>query len=158
MIDSLQAFTVGLPPLLQWLGVMVAGAIPFVESYFGSMIGVAAGIHPVVAVAAASAGNTLSMLVFVRGAGAVRERVVTQPMSEPSPRRRRLRRAFDRYGVAGVSLLGQTILPSQFTAVALVSFGAPRDRVVFWQTISIVFWGIVFGVLATLGIGMIRPE
>lgn len=158
MIESLQNFTAGLPHLLQWLGVMLAGVIPFVESYFGSVIGVAAGVNPIVAVAAAAVGNTLSMLAFVFAAGAVRERVVAEPTHEQAPRRKRLRAAFDRYGVAGVSLLGQTILPSQFTATALVSFGAPRERVVLWQTISIVLWGIVFGVLATFGIGLVRPS
>ena len=68
----------------------------------------------------------------------------------------KLRRAFDRYGVAGVSLLGQTILPSQITSAAMVSFGANRNTVVFWQIVSIILWGIAFGVLATLGVQLTR--
>ena len=65
-----------------------------------------------------------------------------------SPRRQRLRRSFDRFGVAGVSLLGQTILPSQITAMALVSFGASRNAVIFWQVISIALLGTAFATLA----------
>lgn len=153
MIDALQEFTSSLPPLLQWLGVMAAGAIPFVESYFGSVIGVLAGLDPVVAVGAAVVGNVVSMLVLVLGAHGLRRRFAGDPR-EPSPKRQRLRRAFDKYGVAGVSLLGQTILPSQITATAMVSFGASRNAVILWQIISIVLWGVAFGALATMGVNL----
>lgn len=164
MIDALQDFTTSLPPFLQWFGVMLVSAIPFVESYFGSVIGVLAGLDPVVAIVAAIVGNVVSMVVVVLGAHGVRTRVGAArasgadagPPAEDSPRRRRLRAQFDRYGVPGVSLLGQTILPSQITSAAMVGFGASRNAVILWQVISIVLWGIAFGVLATLGVTFIR--
>ncbi len=157
MIDALQDFTATLPPLLQWIGVMLAAAIPFVESYFGSVIGVLAGINPVVAIASAIIGNAISMLIFVLSAHGVRSKVVAgKEPKEESPRRERLRKAFDKYGVAGVSLLGQTLLPSQITSAAMVSFGASRNAVIFWQVISIILWGVAFGVLAMLGISFLR--
>ena len=152
-MEALQEFTVSLPPLVQWLGVMIIAAIPFVESYFGSVIGVLAGVPPVVAIVAAIAGNVVSMLVFVFVAAGVRSKVVAgRDEPESSPRRQRLRRAFERWGVPGVSLLGQWLLPSQFTATAMISFGAPRNWVILWQSISIALWGIAFGVLAALGL------
>lgn len=156
MIESIQEFTSSLPPLLQWLGVLVAGAIPFVESYAGSVIGVIAGLPTPVAIIAAVVGNVASMAVLVLGAHAVRGRVAHQPQpQEESAKRQRLRAAFDRYGVAGVSLVGQTILPSQITSAAMVSFGASRNAVLLWQTISIVLWGAVFGLLATFGVNLV---
>lgn len=154
MIESFQQFTESLPTWLQWLGVMAAGAVPFIESYFGSVIGILAGLPPWAAVAAAVAGNVVTMLITVLGAHAVRGRLI-RPGRPVSPRRERLRRAFDRYGVAGVSLLGQTLLPSQITSAALVSFGAARNTVIFWQVISIILWGALFGILATLGIDLL---
>lgn len=157
MIESLQDLTAGLPAWLQWLGVVAAGAIPFVESYFGSVIGILAGISPPVAVAAAALGNIAAMLALVLTAHAVRGRVAREPKTLP-PKRQRLRRAFDRYGVAGVSLLGQAILPSQITSAAMVSFGAPKRAVIFWQVISIILWGIAFGVLATLGVDLLGGQ
>lgn len=156
MIETLQDFISSLPPLIQWLGVMIAGAIPFIESYIGSAIGIIAGVHPLVAVAAAIIGNIVSMVLIVTGAHAVRGQVHKE--KERSPKRQRLRRAFDKYGVAGVSLLGQTILPSQITSAAMVSFGAPKNTVIFWQTISITVWGIVFGVLVTLGVDLLSAR
>ena len=43
MLDALHNFTESMPSYLQWLGVIAAGAIPFIESYFGAVIGVMAG-------------------------------------------------------------------------------------------------------------------
>jgi hypothetical protein len=157
MIDALQEFTANFPPVLQWLGVMIASAIPFVESYFGSVIGVLAGVNPVVAIVAAVIGNVVSMVIFVLSAHGVRSKVVAgKEAKEETPRRQRLRKSFDKYGVAGVSLLGQTILPSQITSAAMVSFGASKNRVILWQVISIILWGVAFGVFATLGVSLIR--
>ncbi|PLC11387.1 hypothetical protein AUQ48_02875 [Kocuria flava] len=157
MLDALQDFTSSLPPLLQWLGVLLAGAVPFVESYFGSVIGVLAGLHPVAAVGAAVVGNVASMLLLVLSAHRLRGRFAGS-RKEPSPQRQKLRRVFDRYGVAGVSLLGQTILPSQITATAMVSFGATRNAVILWQIVSIVLWGTAFGLLTALGVDLLaRP-
>jgi len=155
VIESIQDFTAGLPPLFQWLGIMVAGAIPFVESYAGSVIGVVAGLALPVAVGAAVAGNIVSMSALVLGTSAVRDKVTADRAREESPKRRRLRTAFDKYGVAGVSLVGQTILPSQITSAAMVSFGASRNAVLFWQTVSIILWGVAFGLLATFGVDVL---
>ena len=157
MIDTLQDFTTSLPPVLRWLALMAAGAVPFVESYLGSAIGIVVGVNAPVAVAAAVVGNVASMVVMVLGAHAVRGRAAGQAEAL-SIRRQRLRRWFHRYGVAAVSLLGQTILPSQFTSAALVSFGAPKNMVIVWQVISIILWGVVFGILATLGVDLLGPR
>jgi membrane protein YqaA with SNARE-associated domain len=156
MLDALQNFTESLPPLLQWVGVILASAIPFIESYFGSVIGILAGVNPVVAILAAIIGNTLSMIIFVLSAHGVRTTVTKNQEPKPlTPRKERLRKQFDRYGVPGVSLLGQTVLPSQITSAAMVSFGASKNRVILWQIISITLWGVAFGVLAALGTNLL---
>lgn len=189
MIDALQDFTTSLPTFLQWFGVMLIAAIPFVESYFGSVVGVLIGLPTALAIGVAVIGNIISMLIFVMTAHGVRGKVVAGRVvagravaagagagavtgaagtgaagigmadgAEPaeSPRREKLRRMFDKYGVAGVSIVGQTFLPSQITSAAMVSFGANRNTVIFWQIISIVLWGVVFGVLASLGVSLTR--
>lgn len=156
MIESLQEWTAGLPEVLQWLGVIAVSAIPFVESYFGSVIGVVAGLNPVVAVLAAIVGNAISMAVVVLSADRLRQRRGVQATEEMSPRKQRLRRMMDRFGVPGVSLLGQTVLPSQITSGALVAFGANTRGVLIWQVISIILWGVLFGTLAALGVDLLQ--
>lgn len=154
MIESLQQFTAEFPPALQWVAVMLAAAVPFIESYFGSALGVVIGIHPVIAVGAAVIGNVASMLLLVNGAHLVRRKVAKENAS-PSVKYAKLRSAFEKYGIAGVSLLGQTILPSQITSAALVSFGAAKGKVIFWQVVSIILWGAAFGLLAYLGVDLV---
>ena len=152
LILNLQDFVYHLPGAVQWLGLIAISAIPFVESYFGSAIGVIIGLNPVLAVALAVAGNIVSMLVFVLLADRGR-RQLTSPDKEP--KRRRLKKMFDRFGVPGVSLLGQAILPSQLTSAAMVSFDASTRQVIIWQLVSICLWGVAFTVLASLGVNLI---
>lgn len=149
-MHALQEFVHNLPAALQFLGVMAIAAIPFVESYFGSVIGIVAGVNPVVVVLCAIIGNLVSMLVFCLLAHRGRQLAVKDP-TPLSPRKQKLKRLFDRYGVAAVSLLGQTILPSQITSAAMVGFGANLRTVVAWQSVSIVVWGTIFAALAHVG-------
>lgn len=151
MMDSLQSMAEAAPPALQWSVVVLGGAIPFIESYFGSVLGILAGVNPFIAIPAAIIGNIGSMALLVVFADRLRG-MRTRTPGEPSARRRRFKRSFDRYGVAGVSLLGQTILPSQITALAMVGFGADKRTVIFWQIISIIIWGAAFGTLGALGV------
>jgi len=151
MIEWLQGLTESAHPALQWAVVALAGAVPFIESYFGSVLGILAGVHPAVAIVAAVVGNIVSMWIFVMVAA--RTRAATKADErELTPRRARLKQRFDTWGVAGVSLLGQTLLPSQITSAAMVGFGASRSRVILWQIVSIILWGAAFGVLALLGV------
>ena len=157
MIESLQTFADGFPDWAGWIAVLLLSAVPFIESYFGSVVGVAIGLSPAVAIGVAVIGNVLSMLAFVLTADATRAKVRKSrglDEVEATPRKQRLKRMFDRFGVPGVSLLGQTFLPSQITSAAMVGFGASRNAVIVWQTVSIILWGTLFGVLAHLGISL----
>lgn len=92
------------------------------------------------------------MLLLVFGAHRLRSRFAKR---EPKRSTRRLRKMFDRWGVPGVSLLGQTVLPSQITSMAMVSFGASRNAVAGWQIVSIVMWGTLFGILTVAGVNLL---
>jgi hypothetical protein len=37
----------------------------------------------------------------------------------------------------------------------MVSFGASKDAVILWQIVSIILWGVAFGVFASLGVSLI---
>lgn len=158
MIEQLQEFAAGFPDWAQGIAVALISAIPFVESYFGSAVGVAIGMNPAAAVTAAVIGNTVSMLAFVLGIDATRRKARASrgtADAELTPRRAKIKRMFDRFGVPGVSLLGQTMLPSQITSATMVGFGASRNAVIAWQIVSIVLWGALFGGLAYLGFGLV---
>ncbi|WP_133725844.1 small multi-drug export protein [Nesterenkonia aurantiaca] len=153
---GLQEWTQGMPPALQWLGVILVSAIPFVESFFGAPIGILAGMNPAVAILAAVIGNMLSLILVVYVAHWVRTAVLhkrpQQMDPEKSAKREKVRRIFDRFGVPGVSILGPLALPSQFTAPLMVSFGASRHAVMAWMLVSVILWGAGFGLLAIWGL------
>ena len=137
--------------------ILCLSAIPFIESYFGSALGVLGGINPFVAVFVASAGNFTSMMLIVFGGNKIHGRITKNSSKQKtSGSRKRFNYLFEKYGVPGVSLLGQTVLPSQITSGLMAAMGIRRNQIIFWQSISIVLWGSVFAALTAAGISVVR--
>lgn len=157
-LQNLQSFTQSLPETVQFLGVLLASIIPFVESYGAAMIGVIVGVGPWVSIPVAVAGNIVIVVAIVLLADRIRAFIIQRrtdrgrPPREETESGRKVRRAFDRYGVAGVSLLGPLLLPTHFLAAAMVSFGARRGVVAAWQSVGIAVYGVAFGLLAYAGL------
>ncbi len=164
LFESLRGFTAGQPIASQWFVVLFAGALPFVESYYGSVIGIVAGVNPIAAILSATIGNIASTtgcaaiaVAFSRRSSRDKKAAVgdTFPETESVGHRiknPKLRRRFEKYGVPGVCMGSQIILPSQITAATLVRIGAPLRQVIVWQCLSITVWGIGYGSLAILGV------
>jgi hypothetical protein len=172
-IEMFQDLVAQVPDLVQPLIVAAAGAVPFIEGEGAASIGIIAGIHPVVAAAAGIAGNFLCVAVLVLLSSGARQAVVnrhrqsvqarvtadgapaleTAPgayasaQEKPSGRRDKFQRAFERYGVPGVSLLGPLLLPTQFTATMLAAAGVGKARILIWQAVAIIGWTTVLTVL-----------
>jgi membrane protein YqaA with SNARE-associated domain len=153
MIQTLQNFVENFDPLWQWLSILLVAAIPGVESDIGSAFGVIAGINPVITVMAAVAGNLISIIIFVFFGDKLQNlrKNRKKETAALTARKQKIKDRFDKYGIPGVSLLGQTILPSQITAMTMVTFGASRNRVIFWQALAITLWGTIVGTLVSLG-------
>lgn len=164
LIDTFQDLVAQVPDIVQPFIVAAAGAVPFVEGEGAVMIGIIGGIHPVLAVVAAVVGNFACVAALVLlGSGArravvtrardraavtvgggsapeVRDRVGADAAREDSPRKAKFQRAFERYGVPGVSLLGPLLLPTQFTATMLAAAGVGKARILIWQGVAIIGW------------------
>ncbi|MGO3884945.1 MAG: small multidrug efflux protein [Mycetocola sp.] len=155
LIANFQDLVAQVPDAVQPLIVAAAGAVPFIEGEGSAVIGIIGGINPVIAAIAGIVGNFLCVAVLVLLGSRVRTAVTARREStaEVSPRREKFQRAFTRYGVPGVSLLGPLLLPTQFTAVMLVGSGVSRGRVLLWQGIAIVGWTTVMTLIVT---GVIR--
>jgi len=121
----------------------------------------------IVAAIAAMAGNFLVVAVLVLLSSGARNAVVTRrrekvlardgvPVgvgstlevppgarsddSRSAVRRAKFQRAYERYGVPGVSLLGPLLLPTHFTATMLAASGVGKTRILIWQAIAIIAW------------------
>lgn len=155
---QLTSFVDGLAVWQQILALVPVGAIPFIESYLGSMLGTIVGIHPLVAVPAAVLGNLLCTFAIIALTGRARDAVTGRRAEEagasddarPSGMRGKVAGALDKYGVPGVCLLGPLVVASQITAPTLVALGATRRQVYVWMGVSIVAWGVLFGVFGNL--------
>lgn len=156
MIDALREFTEQLPVRLQWVGIMVTAAIPFLEVEVAAALGVLTGMPVVIAILAAVVGNVVTVAVIIQIALFTRSHWKRKSVSGQSPRMVKLRRSFDRYGVPGVSLLGPIILPTHFTSATMVSLGANARTVLIWQTIAIMLWGTTFALIATGGLALLH--
>lgn len=148
LIAGFQDLVGQVPELVQPVIVAAAGAIPFLEGEAGAIIGVAGGLHPVVAGLAAAAGNLLcvTLVIFIGASarGAIMSRSTrVEPAKPRSKGRERFDRWLVRFGVPGASILGPLAIPTHFTAATLVASGVPKARVLLWQAIAIVLWTTV---------------
>ncbi|MDW4572422.1 small multidrug efflux protein [Microbacterium sp. M3] len=174
LIDTFQDLVANVPDLVQPLIVAAAAAIPFVEGEGAATIGILGGMNPVVAATAAVIGNFVCVAVLVLLTARTRSAVVTAHRSRRrvaaggagetavrveetsasgddrgAARRAKFQRAFERYGVPGVSLLGPLLLPTQFTATMLAGAGVGVARILAWQAVAIVGWTTLLTLIVT---------
>lgn len=155
-LTNLAQFTQGLDAWLQGFFVVLLGAIPFVESYGGTFVGIVAGVSPILAVVAAIIGNVICTFALMFAALKTRTAVLsrrggganTEP--EMSKRRAKVAKALDQYGVPGVCFLGPLLVASQITAPTLIAVGARPGKVFLFQGLAIVAWGVLFALLGNL--------
>ncbi len=161
LIISLQAFTESLPASLQFIGIGLAALIPFVEGEGAAVVGAVAGVNPWVALPMAILANVAIVALIVLTFDRFRTMVLSRRLASgraPRPvsaQQQKVRRALDRYGVPGVSLLGPFLLPTHFTAAALASFGVAKGRVIAWQALAITLYATVVGALGYAVIGAV---
>ncbi|MGN7950197.1 small multidrug efflux protein [Microbacterium sp. 22215] len=176
LIETFQGFVAQVPELVQPLIVALAGAIPFIEGEGAVSIGIIGGIHPVVAAIAAIVGNFLCVAVLVIASSGARTAIVNRSRSREAvlagtsggvesipaeserggARREKFQRAFERYGVPGVSLLGPLLLPTQFTATMLAAAGVGKVRILIWQAVAIIGWTTIVAVIVGSAVYAIR--
>ncbi len=178
LIETFQGFVAQVPELIQPLIVALAGAIPFIEGEGAVSIGIIGGIHPVVAAIAAIVGNFLCVAVLVLASSGARTAIVNRSRTRQAvaagggtveaasantadsdrggARREKFQRAFERYGVPGVSLLGPLLLPTQFTATMLAAAGVGKVRILVWQAVAIIGWTTIVAVIVGSAVYAIR--
>ena len=164
LIETFQNLVAQVPDLVQPLIVALAGAVPFIEGEGAAGIGIIGGIPPVIAAIAAMVGNFVCVTILVLASSGARRAIVDRSRARElalagggsaadvdapedagrgSARREKFQRAFERYGVPGVSLLGPLLLPTHFTATMLAASGIGKGRILVWQAVAIVGWTTV---------------
>lgn len=156
-LDQLQA----IPSPILYLSLLLGSAVPLIESQGAAALGVFLGMWPPLVILLAIAGNGMAVALTIRFAERIHAwRVRRKPSLEETPtrRQRQLRSWFDKWGIPLCALAGPLLLPSHFTAMMLVTFGARKKTVVTWMTVSIIFWAVASGLFVHFGYDAIRAE
>jgi Ca2+/H+ antiporter, TMEM165/GDT1 family len=128
------------------LGAFVAGAIPWMEAIAVVPVGIVVGLDPVATLIAAVAGNAITIVLFAYFASNIRKRLINkrvkQGKSAELPKLERALKAFDKYGVYGLAVLGPIFIGTQFAAAAAVTAGVKPLRASILIIVSLTLWAI----------------
>lgn len=117
-----------------------------VKFILGPVGGYAAGIHVVTAMVSTFAGMMTVVVAVVYSGNWFRDRVVHRffpARKRFSERNRRLATIWRKYGLAGVAALTPLVLTPIGGALVAVSFGGPRQKLLFYMLISAAVWSVV---------------
>lgn len=135
------------------VGVFIFGAIPWFEAIGVVPGGILVGLNPTLTVIAAAAGNLITIAVFAYGGAKIRSWVIARREAKgkqpKSDRWAKAQKAFEKYGIYGMAILGPLIIGTQFAAAASVAAGVRPARVTFVISIAMLLWAIVFAVLTS---------
>ena len=159
-IMELAIFTATIPLIWQVLAVGAWSMIPFIESDVGVAIGIAVGVPVVPATIAAIAGNWVAVMAVILLTDKIRQRLYrNKDTSEKKVRGKKyekVMRAVQKWGVPGASLLAPTLVGTHITAFFMAASGVDKKYLMFWQTIAITVWGIIFGVVMSIAMAAIK--
>lgn len=111
--------------------------------------GLVLGLSPVLSGAAATTGGLLgAALVTIAG-----ERVQRWLYSRRwfSKRRERVEGLWNRYGLIGVAFQSPIFAGTLLSTLVALGLGAPARKLLFWISVSLVFWGAVLTGAVALG-------
>lgn len=136
---------------LGYLGIFIAGAIPWFEAIAVVPAGILFGLDPVLTVIAATTGNAITIFLFAYAGAAIRASMVRRRVAKgqtgDSPRFEKALKAFDKYGIWGMAALGPIIIGTQFAAAASMAAGVKPLKVSLLIIISMVIWCVAIAFL-----------
>lgn len=152
------------------LAAFLGGAVPWLEAIIVIPVGIVAGGAPVAVVAAALAGNLLTLwLATVFGARmrtwwSRRAEVKHARRGEVEPsdgaarrqgRAERIDRVMRRWGMPGLAILGPLGLGTHVSAVAAVAVGVSVRAAFAWVAAGTVAWSVIAAVLTVAGVSFL---
>ncbi|MBL7842966.1 MAG: hypothetical protein KF846_16380 [Cyclobacteriaceae bacterium] len=149
--------------LLKALPVYFSCLIKFV---IGPIAGYGLGLHIITTILTTIAGTMTSVVAFTYFGDWLRAKVLKRWIATRkkfSPGNRRAVRIWQRFGLIGVAVLTPLLLTPIGGTVLAVSFGAPKEKILFYMLVSASFFAVLFSV-AIYGFGeavipeMLRPS
>jgi uncharacterized membrane protein len=140
------------------LGVLIGGAVPWLEAVTVIPAGILLGLPPVAVVVTAIVGNLATVALVAFGGERVRSRLLARRRRrvegderEGGGRASRAERVMSRFGVPGLAILGPLGVGTQFSAAIVVSLGVSGRRAFAWVGASTIGWSVVVALLVAWG-------
>ena len=143
------------------VGVLLGGAIPWLEAVTVIPAGILLGLPPVAVVVTAIIGNLATVGLVAFGGERVRSVLVRRRRRAVSTegadgtqggRASRAERVMARFGLPGLAILGPLGVGTQLSAAIIVSLGISGRRAFAWVGASTVGWSVVVALLVAWGI------
>jgi len=137
------------------LGVLIGGAVPWLEAVTVIPAGILLGLPPVAVVVTAIVGNLATVALVAFGGERVRSRLLARRRRRvegaEGGRASRAERVMSRFGVPGLAILGPLGVGTQLSAAIIVSLGVSGRRAFAWVGASTIGWSAVVALLVAWG-------
>lgn len=132
------------------LGVLIAGAVPWLEAIVVIPVGIMLGLPVVWTVVFAVVGNAATIVLFAAGSERILSAIAKRREKQGKPpqddsRTARAKRVFVRYGDVGMAVVGPLLIGTQFAAAIAVSLGVSVWRASLVQSLGALAWGMLSG-------------
>jgi hypothetical protein len=136
------------------IGVFLAGAIPWFEAIAVIPAGIIFGLDPMWVVVSGVTGNAITIFLFAYFSSSLRnwfiERRRRSGKSGENPKFAKAQRAFEKYGVYGLAVIGPLVIGTQFAAAISVAAGVKPLKASLVITFATLFWATLIAVAMTL--------
>ena len=132
------------------VGKLLAVGAAGVASFWSAIpVGIALGLHPILAGLAATLGNLAAVVLVVVLEGRLRQWIPRY--GRFATHKERLKRVWGRYGLVGVALFSPLVTGAPLGIALALALGAPWRRLLPWMIVSVVVWGVGLTVAAAFG-------
>jgi hypothetical protein len=131
-------------------------ALASVEFWAAVPLGLAMKLDPLLTGLATASGAVLGVVIVITLGSRVRDWMLKKKKVEQTTggeqKERLIIRIWNKYGVAGLGLLGPLLVGAPLGAAIGVSLGAATSRLLFWMTMGILLWTAGLTVAGVVGI------
>ena len=133
--------------ILKSIPVFLSSMLKFI---LGPTLGYGAKLNPLTTILATVGGMMSSVLAFTYFGEWLRTKVLHRFFKHRkkfSARNRKVVMLWKKYGLTGVAALTPLILTPIGGTILAVSFGSPKEKIIFFMMISAVAWAVLFTVI-----------
>ncbi len=145
--------------VLAYAIIFLLGATPFFEVVGVIPVGVAAGLPALPVAILAFLGNILTLWLLIllmdRVKRWLQRRQEKKGKEVSEKKQKRAEEIWKKYGLPGLTFVSPFLIGSHLGVILAMSFGGTRKQIMFWITVSVIFWAVVMGIISYFGFDLL---